>query len=207
MVEEKKSPSAKNANKKKFVPQEVSEKNQVASFWKRFLFFGAVQNGNVKRIESFLRDGFDPNYNRYHGVTPLSLAVKYERLEVVQVLLLYHSNPNLADETTGLTPLIHCILDDSPFELMTALIDGSADLDQKDSIGMSPLHHCVNEGKLEPFHFLLENGADPNVQDFDGVTCMNLAKSSHGMSEFAELLLKYGADPMIKDKHGKIYLM
>ncbi|WP_210411133.1 ankyrin repeat domain-containing protein [Leptospira kmetyi] len=207
MVEDKKITSVDKKREKNSASNKTFEKKRSASFWKRFLFFGAIRNGNVKRIESFLRNGFDPNYNRYHGVTPLSLAVKYERLEVVHVLLQYHTNVNLADDTTGLTPLIHCLLDDSPLELTTALIEGGADLNQKDSIGMSPLHHCVNEGKLEPFRFLLENGADPNVQDFDGVTCMNLAKSSHGMSEFAELLLKHGADPMIQDKHGKIYLM
>ncbi|EMO58484.1 ankyrin repeat protein [Leptospira santarosai str. CBC1416] len=72
---------------------------------------------------------------------------------------------------------------------------------------MSPLHHCVNEGRLETLRILLEKGADPNVRDSNGVTCISLFKSSHGMSEFAELLLKYGADPTIRDKHGKTYLM
>nr|WP_241548186.1 ankyrin repeat domain-containing protein [Leptospira yasudae] len=178
-----------------------------ASFWKRFVFFGAIKSGNVSKVQKVLEKGLDPNANLYHGVTPLSLAIKYERLEIVRTLLKFSADPNLADENTGLTPLLHCIIEDSPLEMMNVLIQGNADLNQKDRNGMSPLHHCVNEGKLEPFRLLLESGADPNVQDFDGVTCMNLAKSSHGMSEFAELLLKHGADPMIKDKHGKIYLM
>ncbi|MBW0432707.1 ankyrin repeat domain-containing protein [Leptospira yasudae] len=197
MVEEKISHSSENTN----------EKNQSSSFWKRFIFFGAIKKGNVSKVQNVLEKGFDPNANLYHGVTPLSLSIKYERLEIVRTLLKFSADPNLADENTGLTPLLHCIIEDSPLEMMNALIQGNADLNQKDRNGMSPLHHCVNEGKLEPFRLLLESGADPNVQDFDGVTCMNLAKSSHGMSEFAELLLKHGADPMIKDKHGKIYLM
>ncbi|EKO15939.1 ankyrin repeat protein [Leptospira kirschneri str. H2] len=69
------------------------------------------------------------------------------------------------------------------------------------------MHHCVNEGKLEVLQLLLEKGADPNVQDLDGVTCIHFAKSSQGMSEFVELLLKYGADPTIQDKYRKTYLM
>ncbi|MCG6194718.1 ankyrin repeat domain-containing protein [Leptospira sp. FAT2] len=182
-------------------------KGQPASFWKRLVFFGAIKSGNVSKVQNVLEKGFDPNANLYHGVTPLSLAVKYERFEIVRTLLRFSADPDLADENTGLTPLLHCIIEDSPLEMMSVLIRGNADLNRKDGNGMSPLHHCVNEGKLEPFRLLLESGADPNVQDFDGVTCMNLAKSSHGMSEFAELLLKHGADPMIKDKHGKIYLM
>ncbi|RHX92597.1 ankyrin repeat domain-containing protein [Leptospira stimsonii] len=177
------------------------------SFWKRFLFFRAIQKADASRLRGLLLGGLNSNAVLYYGMRPLSLAVKYRNLRIIEILLEFLTDPNLPDETTGLTPLIHSILEDSSLETISSLIFFGADLDQKDGNGMSPLHHCVNEGKLLPFQLLLEKGADPNVQDFDGVTCMNLAKSSHGMSEFAELLLKHGADPMIKDKHGKIYLM
>ncbi|EMF81838.1 ankyrin repeat protein [Leptospira weilii serovar Topaz str. LT2116] len=192
---------------KKSKIENLSVKNRSLSFWKRFLFFRAIQNGNVKRVYSFLQNGLNPNLNRFHGMTPLSLAVEYDRLEVVRVLIEYFADPNLSDEKTGLTPLIHSILKDFSSAMISTLIKGGAELDQRDKSGMSPLHHCVSEGKLEFLRFLLEKGADPNVRDLDGVTCINLAKSSHGMSEFVELLLKYGADPTIKDKHGKTYLM
>ncbi|EQA73740.1 ankyrin repeat domain protein [Leptospira noguchii serovar Panama str. CZ214] len=35
---------------------------------------------------------------------------------------------------------------------------------------MNPLHHCINEGKLESLQFLLEKGADPTIQDKYGKT-------------------------------------
>ncbi|TGK33325.1 ankyrin repeat domain-containing protein [Leptospira gomenensis] len=185
----------------------MEEELRSDSFWKRFLFFGAIKDGNWKRLRKLILKGFRVNGNLYYGLNPLSLAVKYAEPETVRILLDAGCDPNRRDEITGLSPLIHSILEENPIEIVSILLEGGADPDLKDFIGMSPLHHCVNEGKLEPFRILLEFGADPNVQDNDGVTCMNLAKSSHGMSEFAELLLKYGADPMIKDKHGKIYLM
>ncbi|TGM53260.1 ankyrin repeat domain-containing protein [Leptospira adleri] len=184
-----------------------SNQESKISFWERFLFFRAIKKGNTSRLRSLLADGLNPNASRYHGMGPVSLAVKYQNPRAVEILMEFLADPNLPDEITGMTPLIHSILEDSSQDLLSLLVFSGADLDQKDNNGMSPLHHCVNEGKLFPFQFLLEKGADPNVQDFDGVTCMNLAKSSHGMSEFAELLLKHGADPTIQDKHGKIYLM
>ncbi|MBM9579350.1 ankyrin repeat domain-containing protein [Leptospira sp. 201903070] len=187
--------------------QENSNPELAISFWKRFLFFRAIKQGNTSRLRNLLLSGLNLNGLSYYGMSPVSLAVKYQNLRIVEILFEFLADPNQPDETTGLTPLIHSILEDSSPELLSLLIFFGADLNQKDINGMSPLHHCVNEGKLLPFQILLEKGADPNVQDFDGVTCMNLAKSSHGMSEFAELLLKHGADPMIKDKHGKIYLM
>ncbi|EMP82892.1 ankyrin repeat domain protein [Leptospira santarosai str. CBC1531] len=54
-----------------------------------------------------MQNGLNPN--RFRGVTPLSLAVKYERLEIVRILIEYLADPNLPDEKTDLTPLIHSI--------------------------------------------------------------------------------------------------
>lgn len=80
-------------------------------------------------------------------------------------------------------------------------------LEIKDSVGRTPLFWAIENGHLDCFEFLLQKGANPNAQDADGVTCLNLAKSSSGLTEFSDLLLHYKADPTLKDKHGKLYLM
>ncbi|EKO33336.1 ankyrin repeat protein [Leptospira santarosai str. MOR084] len=102
MKENKKS----NAEKKSQT-ENLSVKTGSVPFWKRFLFFRAVQNGNAERVRSYLQNGLNPN--RFRGMTPLSLAVKYERLEIVRILIEYLADPNLPDEKTDLTPLIHSI--------------------------------------------------------------------------------------------------
>ncbi|EKO23440.1 ankyrin repeat domain-containing protein [Leptospira interrogans] len=48
-----------------------------------------------------MQNGFNPNLNFYHGITSLSVAVKYHRLEIVQVLIEYRADPDLADRITG----------------------------------------------------------------------------------------------------------
>nr|WP_329557902.1 ankyrin repeat domain-containing protein [Leptospira santarosai] len=58
-------------------------------------FFRAIQNGNAERVRSYLQNGLNPN--RFRGVTPLSLAVKYERLEIVHILIEYLADPNVRD--------------------------------------------------------------------------------------------------------------
>ncbi|EMO01974.1 ankyrin repeat domain-containing protein [Leptospira interrogans] len=40
-----------------------------------------------------MQNGFNPNLNFYHGITSLSVAVKYHRLEIVQVLIEYRADP------------------------------------------------------------------------------------------------------------------
>ncbi|MEM7182602.1 MAG: ankyrin repeat domain-containing protein [Spirochaetota bacterium] len=87
------------------------------------------------------------------------------------------------------------------------LVEQGFSLENTDAKGRTPLFIALEYGQFEYFAYLLEKGANPNVQDEDGVTCLNIGKSSSGYAEFIELLLQHGADPNLKDKHGKTYLM
>lgn len=87
------------------------------------------------------------------------------------------------------------------------LIQSGMNLDAKDENGLTALHYAVESGKLEIVKLLLENKANPNIGDNDMVTPYNIGKSYSGLEDIVELLLKYGADPKILDKHGKNYLM
>lgn len=160
-----------------------------------------IRNGNVKRVRNLLQNGFNPNLNFYHGITSLSVAVKYHRLEIVQVLIEYRADPDLADRITGFTSLIHSILENNfSLDMMFVLIQSGADPDQKDE-----LHHCVNEGKLEALQLLLEKGGDPNVQDLDELLVFILPNP---LKECLSLWsCFYGADCTIQDKYRKTYLM
>ncbi len=92
-------------------------------------------------------------------------------------------------------------------ELLKKALEQESNLEVKDSAGRTALFWAIENGHLDCFEFLLQKGANPNAQDVDGVTCLNLAKSSSGLTEFSDLLLQYKADPTLKDKHGKLYLM
>ncbi|PJZ68110.1 hypothetical protein CH373_17995 [Leptospira perolatii] len=168
----------------------------------------AIRKNSPENLKPLLlRKEFPIDEPLNYGMTPLSLSAYYGSLECTKILFELGADPNKKDEETGSTPLIHAVLRTESKDLLSFLLSKGADPNLKDNNGFGPLHHCLNDAKLESFQFLLEKGADPNLQDKDGVTCLNLAKSSHGMSDFIDLLLKYGADPNIKDKHGKTYLM
>ncbi len=80
-------------------------------------------------------------------------------------------------------------------------------LEDKDSLGRTPLHLSVERGDIDTVRVLLDAGADPNARDKDGITALNLCKSFHGLSDIAQLLLAAGGNPNLVDKHGKNYLM
>jgi ankyrin repeat protein len=97
--------------------------------------------------------------------------------------------------------------EDGSLEQLKKLLESKPDLEVKDAQGKTALFWAIEYGRLDCFELLLESGANPNAQDEDGVTCLNVSLSSNGLSEFSEALKRFNVDPTIKDKHGKLYLM
>lgn len=65
----------------------------------------------------------------------------------------------------------------------------------------SALHFAAALGNEDMARLLLEAGADPNLQDREGYTCMHMAAGYSHTGTLA-VLLERGANPEIKDKKG-----
>jgi len=105
------------------------------------------------------------------------------------------------------TDLHYACGENGSLEQLKKVLELKPNLEAKDAQGKTALFWAIEYGRLECFELLLQSGANPNAQDEDGVTCLNIAKSSSGLTEFADALFKHNVDPTIKDKHGKLYLM
>lgn len=60
----------------------------------------------------------------------------------------------------------------------------------------------VINGILPPYRYLLENGADPNIQDKTGKTALMHACLEQAGADVLSLLLSSGADPTLQDHAG-----
>lgn len=89
------------------------------------------------------------------------------------------------------------------------LIKNLSNINYKDRNGMTYLSLAVQQYKVEVVKLLLENGADPNIEDNLGVPPLSYVflKQTENTSEIVELLLQYGADPTLgkTPKHTPIY--
>ena len=91
-------------------------------------------------------------------------------------------------------------------EIITLLLDHGADINQA-SHGVSPLLFAAStpeEGGVTILKFLLEKGANPNVQDFQGSTPLFVANFADN-KEAIKLLIDSGADTTIRNNSGKLY--
>ncbi len=85
-------------------------------------------------------------------------------LDVTQILISYHANPNCID-FKGTTPL-HEAASGGFDDIISFLIDSGASVIIKDNEGVSILHKAAIGGHFNACHVLLTFGADVNSLDW-----------------------------------------
>lgn len=111
-----------------------------------------------------------------------------------------------AADSDGRTALISAAIENK-LDFIKWLMDNVADTDHQDRIGYSALHFAGQEKFVKVAAFLLERGANPNVQDIHGNpplwTAIFNAKLPTDDQGVVKLLLKHGANPDNVNNHGK----
>lgn len=102
----------------------------------------------------------------------------------------------------------------SQSKVLAYLLKIGADVDETDKNGVSALHRAVRFRSPTAVRYLLEHGANPNLQDkktfstpLHRAVTHTGAPTTGGKGEEAEeilrILLEGGADPRVKNKMGK----
>ncbi|KAJ5513954.1 hypothetical protein N7463_003506 [Penicillium fimorum] len=129
-----------------------------------------------------LDHGADPNRQCSIDFTPLSYAVEHASLPVISLLL------NRGGDVTKGQVLHHAVARNSDtVEVLRLLIAHGAPIngimyqDHQTSwnlyffMGETPLHKAVYLRKIDVIHYLLEEGADPNIKDVRSRTAIQCA--------------------------------
>jgi hypothetical protein len=77
---------------------------------------------------------------------------------------------------------------------------------RKASFHTTPLMAAVVGNHPELVEYLLENNANPNIQNIDGLTALHLSARA-GKNDMVRTLLDYKADPNIQDNHDMTPIM
>ncbi|KAG1954633.1 poly [ADP-ribose] polymerase tankyrase-2-like isoform X1 [Pimephales promelas] len=120
-----------------------------------------VQNVNCRDVEG-------------RQSTPLHFAAGYNRVAVVEYLLLHGADVHAKDKG-GLVPL-HNACSYGHYEVAELLVTRGALVNVADLWKFTPLHEAAAKGKYEICKLLLQHGADPTKKNRDGNTPLDLVK-------------------------------
>jgi ankyrin repeat protein len=138
------------------------------------------------------------------GDTPLSLSVTSDKYHACKYLLEAGANPN-ATNKEGETPLYQACLQWGDIQIVKLLLDHGADPDigknNNKIAGQYPVLITTITGAENHLKVLLENGADPRIDDGFGQAIH--AASSLGKESLIPLLIAHGASPVLPDCRGK----
>jgi ankyrin repeat protein/peroxiredoxin len=158
-----------------------------------------------------------------NGATPLYLALQFQRMDVIDLLVRGKSvdvKAVLRDEVLrgqtnivkmlvefmpplGSTTLLHDAALKGHLDILELLLAHGADVDSRNAQGATALHDAALAGQKNAADALLKHGANINAHDSEsGATPLHLA-ASWGRRSVVELLLARNADPRIKDKSGR----
>ena len=172
-------------------------------------------NGSV--VAALLANGADPaaRHDQWDGWTPLHFAAEGGVGATAVTTLLVAGADVMALATDGRTPLHLAAARGTPSRI-AALLDAGADPSVQDDRGRSPRDYAHKErnyyGTL--FAVLLDPANDPMLADVDGWRPLDLAarNEKHASNSLRHrdavdagaisALIRAGADPVARDKHG-----
>lgn len=135
----------------------------------------AAAEGNVLRVETFLRQGVSAQAADPRGMTPLHLAAKHGHRNVV-ALLLERGAPVESARQDGVTPLF-VAAQEGHRDVVQLLLENGADVNTKARIGdVTLLHIAAYRGDQELISFLLQQGADKQARMTSGERPVDLAQ-------------------------------
>lgn len=164
-------------------------------------FFTAVKRNDPVTVSELIKRGFDVNTLGPTGESGLLMAVRDSMVKVVEVLL---KAPKIKVESRSAqdeSPLMLAAINGLT-EVCKQLIAADADVNKP---GWTPLHYAATKGHLDIMDLLLENNAFIDAESPNGTTPLMMA-SQYGTPEAVKLLLKAGADPLVKNSLGMMAL-
>ena len=190
--------------------------------------FDAIKAGKGDDVNRLIRDNPTLLKSRdASGASPLLVAIYHQKHDIAKALADASGSIDIFEAAAlGRVDRIKQLLRDDPalasayapdgfpavglaaffghLDAAKALIAAGADIHAaaKNALKVQAIHAAVASKNLDIVRTVLEAGADPNAAQQQGFRPMHESGST-GSRELAELLMKYGGDPTLKNDDGK----
>lgn len=141
-------------------------------------FLSAAEYGDIKYMKKLISKGANIHEKSKSKQTAITLAAFGKKADAVKFLIKKGLNPNLKGQY-GWTALTYAIFTsdymkyDLPEDIkatVDVLLQGGADINQKDDDGNTVLIHAAQQEALMLIDYLLSKGANPDIKNNAGAT-------------------------------------
>ena len=148
----------------------------------------ATQYGSIERLKYLVEsEHFDVTQSDKENITLLHWAAINNRKEIVSYLL-----KKGADELINAKGSLKCI-PYLQYSLLWFVTGGE--------LSSTPLHWATRQGHISMVVLLIQHGADPDIQDGEGYSCIHLA-CQFGFTAIIAYLIAKGTDVNLRDRNG-----
>ena len=155
---------------------------------------------DITQVRTLIEAGADVNLRNKDGLTPLMMASKMGRIEVVKLLLKAKADVN-ARQSNGWSALFAAAAGNH-VEVVRCLTENGAELNTKDTSGRALLGLAAYAGYDAIVGILLENGAEVDTRNGRTQETPLIAACQEGHVGVAKLLLEHGADVNAERRDG-----
>jgi len=132
----------------------------------------AIKFKNKYAINKLIKNGSDPNKKNNKGNNSLHLAVYSKDLEFCKIIA--DNIYNIDDKNTVGDSALSIACNLESLNIVKFLVDKKADINTQDHENeFTPLIYSINQNNKDIAKYLLENGANPNLQDIYGNTALH----------------------------------
>lgn len=168
----------------------------------------ACRVGWLDVVQYLLETGFDINAKNFDGKTPLVIAAEYSNFDIFNHLLEAGADVYVKFSTFPSRPLIEAVSDDGMgwtvlhhasydgcLEVVESLVKKKVNINLKTSRGETPLHLASQMTNFDVIKYLLEAGADCNIEDTNYATPLTYLARAYPLynAETIRLFLEHGS--------------
>src|SRR5688500_15738084 len=176
--------------------------------------------GSAPVIDALLKAGADPNTKNPEGETPLMAVARSGNVDAARLLVEARADVNAKESFGGQSALMWAAAQGQA-EMVKFLASKGADVNARGVVrqwerkviteprpkdmnqgGFTPLLYAAREGCVDCARHLIAAGADPDLEDPERITPLNMALLNLHF-EFAAFMIKAGADVNKWDLFGR----
>ena len=168
------------------------------------LHFACRSHASLEILSCLIENGASINACTNCKVTPLMMAVENCRKDVVSFLIEHEANVDLQDED-GDTALHFACRSHASLEILSCLIENGASINACTNCKVTPLMMAVENCHKDVVSYLIEHGANVDLQDEDGDTALHYVAYQESRVDKTETFLTLstaGASCLCKNSKG-----